>query len=110
MKSTRARHLLSVLKPVYKLRRNKQKQFIESCDNSTLHCICECAKNVLKGNVRLTPSQLNNLKKHKNAIRQLSLKNTSLKKKRHLLQRGGFLSALIGPAIGLLTSLFTRNN
>ena len=109
MKPSRARHLLSVLKPIYKLSKKKQNQFVKCCDNSTLNCICECAKNVLKGNVRLTPVQLTKLKKYKKAVRELSLKTTSPKKKRILLQRGGFLSALIGPAIGLLTSLFTRN-
>jgi len=109
MKSSRARHLLSVLKPINKLHRKKQNQFIGRCDKSTLDSICECAKNVLKGNVRLTPTQLVKLRKHKNAIRQLSLKKTSLKKKRRILQNGGFLSALIGPAISLLTSLFNRN-
>ena len=107
MKSTRARQLLSVLKPINKLSPEKRRQFIANCDKTTLCCLGEVAKNVLKGNVRLKPAQLAKLRKHKKAIRELSVRRTSLKTKRRLLQKGGFLSALIGPAIGLLTSLFT---
>ena len=110
MKSTRARQLLSVLQPINKLSKKKRNQFIANCDNKTLCCLCEVAKNVLKGNVRLKPTQLTKLKKHRSAIRKLVLKKTSLRAKRHILQKGGFLGALIGPAIGLLTSLFAGGN
>ena len=106
MKSTRARQLLSVLKPINNLPVKKRNQFIANCDKTTLCCLCEVAKNVLNGNVRLKPTQLAKLRKHKKAIRQLSVKRTSLRTKRRILRRGGFLGALIGPAIGLLTSLF----
>ena len=109
MKSSRAHHLLSVLKPINKLPKKKRNQFISQCDKNTLCCLCEVAKNILKGNVRLKPAQLTKLKKHRSAIRKLALKKTSLRAKRHILQKGGFLGALIGPAIGLLTSLFTGN-
>ena len=106
MKSTRARQLLSVLRPINRMPKRKQKQFVSCCDKNTIHSICECAKNILVGNVRLRTIQLNKLKKHKTAIRKLVLKKTPLKTKRRLLQKGGFLGALIGPAIGLLSSLF----
>ena len=106
MKASRARQLLSVLQPINKLPKKKRDQFVANCDNKTLCCLCEVAKNILKGNVRLKPVQLSKLKKHRRAIRKLALKRTSLRAKRHILQKGGFLGALIGPAIGLLTSLF----
>ena len=106
MKPSRARQLLSVLKPINKLPAKKRNQFIANCDSKTLCCLCEVAKNILKGNVCLKPTQLTKLKKHRSAIRKLALKRTSLRAKRRILQKGGFLGALIGPAIGLLTSLF----
>lgn len=108
MKSTRARRLLSVLRPIKRMNNQKQKQFVSCCDKNTIYNICECAKNILAGNVRLRSAQLNKLKKHKTALRKLALKKTPLKTKRHILQKGGFLGALIGPVIGLLSSLFMR--
>lgn len=109
MKARRASRILSVIKPINKMSPKKRKQFIDCCDRETLNCICECAKNILRGNITLSPSQLKKLKKHKSAIRKIVLKKTSLGTKRRILQTGGFISALIGPAISLLTSLFTRN-
>ena len=100
--------MLSVLKPINKLSAKKRNQFISNCDKKTVCCLCEVAKNVLEGNVRLKPAQLAKLRKHKNNIRNLALKSTTLRTKRRILQKGGFLGALIGPAIGLLTSLFTK--
>ena len=109
MKSKRASQILSVIKPINKMTPKKRKQFIACCNRETLNCLCECAKNILRGNIKLSRSQLSKLKKHKSAIRNITLKKTPLYTKRKLLQRGGFISALIGPAISLLTSLFTRN-
>ena len=110
MKAKRAREILSVIKPINKMTTKKRKQFIACCDRDSLNCICECAKNILRGNIKLSPTQFKNLKKHKAAIRNIVLKKTSLSRKRELIQRGGFISALIGPAISLLSSLFNRNN
>ena len=63
-------------------------------------CLRECAINVLKGNVHLSKVQFNKLKKHKQKIRDLSKKNTSLKKRLSIEQKGGFLPLLLAPIIG----------
>ena len=84
------------------------KAIIRSSDRDLVNTLCECCFNVLKGNVQLTPSQKKKLQRHKNTLRQLSNKKHSLKRKRHLLQKGGFLGALLGPVIGILGTLLRQ--
>lgn len=96
----------------------KQLQFLQICPKklrkdllkrvptSSIKTICECALNVLKGNIPLSDSQKSCLRKHKNTLRRLSDKKSSLFKKRKLIiQRGGFLNVLVPAAITLITSL-----
>jgi len=72
--------------------------------------MCECAKNLLKGNVPLSPAQLRTLRRHKQKLRQLAVKKTSLAKKKKLVQSGGFLGALLTPIISVLGNLLGFNN
>ena len=74
-----------------------------------LDCVSECAKNVIKGNVQLKPAQLRRLRRERSNVRALALKKTSLKKKRRILQKGGFLGALIPPVLSVLGSLLLGN-
>jgi len=76
------------------------------CSGDFVCCIVECVKNVLKGNVPLSPAQKKKLKSKKKHLRQMILKKTSLTKKRKLIQTGGFLGALLGPIVSVLGSLF----
>lgn len=68
------------------------------------NCICECALNVIKGNVPLSQSQFSRLKKHKRTLRDLSNKKVSKKKKKHIVnQKGaGLFPLLITPIIKAL--------
>ena len=59
----------------------------------------ECCKNVLNGNVNLTPSQKKRLGKYKGSMRQLADRRVKLASKQRILsQQGGF----IGPLLGVL--------
>jgi len=71
-------------------------------DKGLISCLCECSKNILKGNVSLSPAQKRNLRRHKKSLRELTLKKISKKKKIKILQKGGFLGALITPILSLL--------
>lgn len=75
-------------------------------DKDFIHCICECSKNLLKGKVPITSSQKKNLAKRKNSLRLLTLKKTPLKKKKRIIQTGGFLGALLAPIVSALGGLF----
>lgn len=68
-------------------------------DKEIMTCLCECAANVLKGNVPLNNGQFLKLKRYREPIRQLASKrNSHKKKKKTVVQKGsGFLSALLGP-------------
>lgn len=83
------------------------KAIIKSGDKALVNALCECCLNVLKGNIPLTPTQKKRLSKYKTCIRALAKKNTPLKKRKALLQKGGFIGALLPPALGLLGSLFS---
>lgn len=79
------------------------------CSPEFVKCICECAKNVLAGNVALSPEHKRQLKRHKLSLRKLALKKTPMKTKKKLIQRGGFLGALLGPIVKVLGGLFGAN-
>ena len=81
---------------------------IRGSDQRLLTCLCECAKNTLQGNVPLTQRQKARLQPYKTQLRLLANKAVSVKRKRAVVQRGGFLlSALAAPLIGLVSSLLT---
>lgn len=81
---------------------------LRKCPNSLIKCVCECALNLLKGNVPITPRQKNRLTPYKRTLRRLGNKKIPLFKKRRLLvQKGdGFLSVLIPAAVSILSTLF----
>lgn len=77
---------------------------IRNADAKLIHCLCECAHNVLKGNVRLTSAQKSKLKRYRQHLRNLAYKKKANKKK--ILQTGGFIPALLAPiAAAVLPSL-----
>ena len=78
----------------------------KNCSPEFLRCLSECAKNVLNGNVRLTPIQKKQLSKQKKLLRKIVLKKTPLKTKRRIAQTGGFLGALLSPIVKILGGLF----
>jgi len=78
----------------------------QHCSPEFVKCICECVKNLLVGNVELSPEHKRRLKHHKHSLRKLVLKKTPLKEKKRIVQNGGFLGALLGPIIKILSGLF----
>ena len=107
--SDRTRKYLPILKQIQRLGEKAKKQFIKKCDREFIDCVRECAKNVIKGNVPLKPTQLRRLRRERSNVRVLASKKTSLKKKRRILQKGGFLGALLPPFLGVLSSLLLGN-
>lgn len=84
------------------------KQIIAKADRSLVECLCECADNILKGNVQLTPTQKTKLRKNKTGLRTLAQKSVSLQKKKAVLQKGGFLGALLGPIASVVAPLLSK--
>jgi hypothetical protein len=78
----------------------------KNCKTEFVNCVCECVKNLLKGNVPLTSAQKRQLVRRKRLLRKILLKKTPLKEKRKIIQTGGFLGALLGPIVSVLGGLF----
>jgi len=78
-----------------------------SAGDDLIKCICDCTLNVLKGNVRVPPKQKSKLKRHKKALRDLAKKKVSLKRKRQIIQKGGFLAPLLSAVVPAIASLLT---
>ena len=79
-----------------------RKLLIEKADRGLVECFCEIADNILKGNLPLTPKQKTTLKKNKAGLRTLSRKSESLKRKKKVLQSGGFLGSLLAPLVSVV--------
>jgi hypothetical protein len=99
------RKYLPTLKRISRLGEKAKKKIIKDCDRKLIECFCECSKNILKGNVPLKGGQLKRLRREKNNLRALALKKTSLKRKRKILQKGGFIGAILPPVLTVLSSL-----
>ena len=94
-----------LLRAINNLPEPLRRRAVLACDRSMIDCFCECAKNILKGNVPLTKRQTRALRREREGLRLLALKRTSLNKKKKILQKGGFLSALLTPALSILGSV-----
>lgn len=81
---------------------------LRGADRDLINCVCECASNILKGNVPLTKHQKERLRRYQGQLRNLTKKSTSLSAKKKVVQTGGFLSALLAPLAGLIASLFLK--
>lgn len=97
--SSRVRRHADVLKVMAKAKPQLCKAIIKGAAPDLIHCMCECAQNVLKGNVPLTSAQKTRLARFKQDLRTVAKKTTSQKKKKQILQKGGFLPALLGPLL-----------
>jgi len=107
--SDRTRKYLPILMRINRLGEKAKKQFIKKCDKEFIDCVSECANNILRGHVPLTSRQLRRLRRNKNNVRALALKKTPVKKKKKILQKGGFLGAILPPVLGVLVSLLLSN-
>ena len=74
-----------------------RKAILEHADAELIRALCECAHNILRGNVQMTPREKTRLRKYQTKLRLIARKNVSVKqKRRHLQQTGGFLPAFGG--------------
>jgi hypothetical protein len=86
--------------------KQKRNHIIDVAGKELVHCISDCVLNVLNGNIPLEYEEKERLRRHRHCMRELVKKKTSDKKRKHLIQEGGFLGALIPILSGLVTKLF----
>jgi hypothetical protein len=107
--SARLHNHANLLKLLHKSNlKSRQNILKRCCDAEFVKCITECVRNLLAGNVPLNQAQKKKLAIKKKILRQVALKKTSFRKKRKLIQSGGFLGTLLGPIISVLGGLFNN--
>ena len=82
-----------------------RKAILEHADADLISALCECAHNILRGTVRLTPREKVRLRKCKDKLRLIANRRLSISRIRREIQQhgGGFLPALLAP---LATTVF----
>ena len=108
--SSRLKKYLAKLRLLKQASTKVRKTILKNCNKNLLCCICECAKNVLKGNVPLTKPQKSKLSRFKKKLRNLVSKKTRATVKKKLVQSGGFIGALLTPVLSFLGSLLNPNH
>ncbi len=97
------------LEAMYKAKPSLNKALIQAADKDLIHCLCECAYNVIKNKDSLSEVHLKKLKAHGKDIQVLATKKVPVKKKKKILQKGGLIAALLAPVIlDFLGNLVTK--
>jgi len=107
MVSPRLKKHANELVYLHKARPCIRNHIIVKADHSLIERLCECAYNILKGNVPLTRKQKDQLKRNKTGLRALVKKSVPLKKKKTILQKVGFLGSLLAPIASVVTPLLS---
>ena len=112
MISQSVRKTLPLLKTISKLSKaNRNKVLSELGGEDVIYkALREIAHNTIKGNVKLDNSQKAKLKPHTKTLRSLCTSNKCLKRRKKLIiQSGGFLPILIPAVASLISSLIAKN-
>ena len=74
-----------------------QKRILDKASPELIRCLCDCAHNVLQGNVKISHHHKRKLKPHKTKLRKLAERKVAvaLKTKRRIIQKGAFLPILL---------------
>lgn len=80
----------------------RQKLLMKGADPQILAAFSEIALNLMKKNIDLKPREKARLRPYEKQVYQLSLKKNSSKKKKELMQKGGFLGTLISTLVPVL--------
>ena len=72
-----------------------QKRILDKASPELIRCLCDCAHNVLQGNVNISRHHKQKLKPHKTKLRKLADRKVALKTKQKIIQKGGFLPILL---------------
>jgi len=105
MMSKRLQRHASTLKLLAKAKPKPVSGIIKKSSDDLIKCLCKCSLNLLKVKIPLSQYQKKKLKKYKKPIRDLTKKSTSIKRKRTIIQRGGFITALLTTLLPTIAGL-----
>ena len=104
--SARIKRNFDALRVLKKASPKLRKAILLNSKSELILALCEIISNVLAGTVKLSATQKKKLSGHKSKLRRLANKRVPIKEKREiLLQKGGFLAALLPPALSLLATI-----
>lgn len=83
--------------------RHNAKSIVKEGKSDLITCFNEICLNILRNNVELTPLQKKKLVKYKGDIRELAGKSNIKKTRKIIVQKGGLLTALLAPMLGILS-------
>jgi len=87
-----------------------RKAIISYCNKELVNSISECILNVLNGNVKLAGCNTRKFLQHRVTLRKVADKRVPLStKKRHIIQRGGFLRPLLSDVLPAIASLIVSS-
>lgn len=92
--SARLRRNAPMLRMLCHTKPSVTKAVIKGAPTDLIDALSECCLNILKGNVPLSSAQKKRLARHKQGLRTLAKKGTSVKRRKQILQTGGFLPLL----------------
>jgi len=82
-----------------------RKNILEDASPEQIACLCEATLNVVNKNVPITAAKVRKLKPFKNVIKKISFEKLPIeKKKKILVQKGGFLPIIVSTVLGLLAN------
>jgi len=84
--------------------RKDVKKLVDLANKDEINAISEILYNAMRGNIRLTPSAIKQLHKHRKSCEQLVRKDVSFTRKKRILrgQTGGFIGAILSALGGSL--------
>ncbi len=85
----------------------RRKEIAKQASKDLVNAFSEGALNVVKGKVPLSKKRYNSLKRYKKQLETLSSRRSSLKSRKAVLQRGGFLGLLASVLVPTIASLIT---
>jgi len=99
-RTSRLQRNLSLLHSLNEANLARRTKLLKAADRDLVKTLCDCCRNILNGNVTITPARQKTLIRHKNVVRFLGEKKDSYGKRKQFVQNqsGGILSALL-PAI-----------
>lgn len=90
--------------------KKSRKHLLKGANKDQVDSLCEATLNVVKKNVPVTPAIKQALMKHKKIITKLALKKEPLHKRRKILiQKGGFLPTVLATVLPLLVNSLIQN-
>jgi hypothetical protein len=78
---------------------------LSTAKKDMIMALVECARKIINGGSGANPAQLRELQRHSANVSRLLDRRSSLPEKRRVLQKGGFLGALLAPLLGTLGKL-----